>query len=217
MNIVPGTVFQFEITADIMRPEVIQFLNENAPAGLFRFEIGVQSTNDHTNELVHRKQNFEKLTRTVNMVKEGKKIDQHLDLIAGLPEEDYHSFQKTFDDVFALRPEELQLGFLKMLRGTGLRLRANEHDYIYSENAPYEILGNSVLSFDDIIRIKQVEDVLEKYWNDHEWIQQSNILFNMYLAHHLIFSKHSVLFGMITAGHELVINWKTYSAVYSNF
>ncbi len=163
----PGTVFQFEITADIMRPEVIQFLNDNAPAGLFRFEIGVQSTNDHTNELVHRKQNFEKLTRTVHMVKEGKKIDQHLDLIAGLPEEDYHSFQKTFDDVFALRPEELQLGFLKMLRGTGLRLRANEHDYIYSDNAPYEILGNSVLTFDDIIRIKQVEDVLEKYWNDH--------------------------------------------------
>ena len=163
----PGTVFQFEITADIMRPEVIQFLNEQAPAGLFRFEIGVQSTNEHTNELVHRKQNFEKLTRTVNMVKEGKKIDQHLDLIAGLPEEDYHSFQKTFDDVFALRPEELQLGFLKMLRGTGLRLRADEHDYIYMDNSPYEILGNSVLSFDDIIRIKQVEDVLEKYWNDH--------------------------------------------------
>ena len=163
----PGTVFQFEITADIMRPEVIQFLNEQAPAGLFRFEIGVQSTNDYTNELVHRKQNFEKLTRTVNMVKEGEKIDQHLDLIAGLPEEDYHSFQKTFDDVFALRPEELQLGFLKMLRGTGLRIRANEHDYIYSDHAPYEILGNNVLSFDDIIRIKQVEDVLEKYWNDH--------------------------------------------------
>lgn len=163
----PGTVFQFEITADIMRPEVIQFLNEHAPAGLFRFEIGVQSTNEHTNELVHRKQNFEKLTRIVNMVKEGKRIDQHLDLIAGLPEEDYHSFRKTFNDVFALRPEELQLGFLKMLRGTGLRIRANEHDYIYSDHAPYEIVSNNVLSFDDIIRIKQVEDVLEKYWNDH--------------------------------------------------
>lgn len=163
----PGTVFQFEITADIMRPEVIQFLNEKAPAGLFRFEIGVQSTNEHTNELVNRKQNYEKLTRTVNLVKNGKKIDQHLDLIAGLPEEDYNSFHKTFDDVFALRPEELQLGFLKMLRGTGLRNRATEHDYVFCDHPPYEILGNSVLSFDDIIRIKQVEDVLEKYWNDH--------------------------------------------------
>ncbi|KON71118.1 B12-binding domain-containing radical SAM protein [Peribacillus butanolivorans] len=163
----PGVVFQFEITADIMRPEVIQFLNDHAPAGLFRFEIGVQSTNDHTNDLVMRRQNFEKLTRTVTMVKDGQKIDQHLDLIAGLPEEDYHSFRKTFNDVFELRPEEMQLGFLKMLRGTGLRIRANDHDYIYSDHAPYEILGNNVLSFDDIVRIKQVEDVLEKYWNDH--------------------------------------------------
>lgn len=101
------------------------------------------------------------------MVKEGGKIDQHLDLIAGLPEEDYHSFKKTFNDVFALRPEELQLGFLKMLRGTGVRIRAEEHQFIYSDHPPYEILGNSVLSFNEIIRIKQVEDVLEKYWNDH--------------------------------------------------
>ncbi|CAM3764198.1 B12-binding domain-containing radical SAM protein [Mesobacillus thioparans] len=163
----PGTVFQFEITADIMRPEVIAFLNEEAPAGLFRFEIGVQSTNDYTNELVMRKQNFDKLKRTVTMVKEGGKIDQHLDLIAGLPEEDYQSFKKTFNDVFAMRPEELQLGFLKMLRGTGLRLRAPEHDYIYMDHSPYEILGNNVLDFNDIIKIKQVEDVLEKYWNDH--------------------------------------------------
>ncbi|WP_045515497.1 B12-binding domain-containing radical SAM protein [Neobacillus niacini] len=163
----PGTVFQFEITADIMRPEVIEFLNNEAPQGLFRFEIGVQSTNDYTNELVMRKQNFAKLTRTVTMVKDGGKIDQHLDLIAGLPEEDYSSFRKTFNDVFELRPEELQLGFLKMLRGTGLRLRAAEHEYVYMDHSPYEILGNNVLPFDDILRIKQVEDVLEKYWNDH--------------------------------------------------
>ncbi|RDU38365.1 B12-binding domain-containing radical SAM protein [Neobacillus piezotolerans] len=163
----PGTVFQFEITADIMRPEVIEFLNKEAPQGLFRFEIGVQSTNEYTNELVMRKQNFEKLKRTVTMVKEGGKIDQHLDLIAGLPEENYQSFRKTFNDVFEMRPEELQLGFLKMLRGTGVRLRADEHDYIYMDQAPYEILGNNVLPFEDIIRIKQVEDVLEKYWNSH--------------------------------------------------
>ncbi|KGA96226.1 Fe-S oxidoreductase [Alkalihalobacillus alcalophilus ATCC 27647 = CGMCC 1.3604] len=163
----PGTVFQFEITADIMRPEVIQFLNDNAPKGLFRFEIGVQSTNDHTNELVKRKQNFDKLTRTVTMVRDGGKIDQHLDLIAGLPDEDYDSFKKTFNDVFALRPEELQLGFLKMLRGTGLRINAKQYGYVYMDHSPYEIVKNNVLSFDDMIRIKQVEDVLEKYWNNH--------------------------------------------------
>lgn len=163
----PGVVFQFEITADIMRPEVIQFLNDNAPKGLFRFEIGVQSTNDLTNELVKRKQNFEKLKRTVTMVKEGGKIDQHLDLIAGLPEEDYASFRQTFNDVFAMRPEELQLGFLKLLRGTGLRLEAPKYGYTYVDIAPYEIFSNNVLTFDEIIRIKQAEDVLEKYWNDH--------------------------------------------------
>jgi len=163
----PGVVFQFEITADIMRPEVIEFLNREAPKGLFRFEIGVQSTNDLTNELVKRKQNFSKLKRTVTMVKEGGKIDQHLDLIAGLPEEDYWSFRKTFNDVFEMRPEELQLGFLKMLRGTGVRLRAQEHQYVFMDQSPYEILSNNVLSFDDVIKIKQVEDVLEKYWNDH--------------------------------------------------
>lgn len=164
---VPGVVFQFEITADIMRPEVIEFLNKEAPPGLFRFEIGVQSTNDEVNKLVMRKQNFEKLTRTVTMVKQGGKIAQHLDLIAGLPEEDYTSFRKTFNDVFALRPEELQLGFLKMLRGTGLRRQADEYGYVFMDRAPYEMLRNRVLSFDDVIRLKQVEDVLEKYWNDH--------------------------------------------------
>lgn len=163
----PGVVFQFEITADIMRPEVIQFLNDNAPKGLFRFEIGVQSTNDLTNELVKRRQNFEKLKRTVTMVKEGGKIDQHLDLIAGLPEEDYASFRETFNDVFAMRPEELQLGFLKLLRGTGLRTEAPKYGYTYVDVAPYEIFSNNVLPFDDIVRIKHAEDVLEKYWNAH--------------------------------------------------
>ncbi|RBW70895.1 B12-binding domain-containing radical SAM protein [Bacillus taeanensis] len=203
----PGCVFQFEITADIMRPEVLDFLNENAPAGLFRFEIGVQSTNDTTNELVMRKQNFNKLTRTVMMVKEGGKIDQHLDLIAGLPEEDYNSFRKTFNDVFKMRPEELQLGFLKMLRGTGLRMRAEDHNYIYMDHSPYEILGNNVLSFDDIVRIKQVEDVLEKYWNDHRMDHTIN-----YLVEH-VFSSPFDFFqefgtywdqqGWVRIGHQL--------------
>lgn len=162
-----GCTFQFEITADIMRPEVLDFLAGNAPKGLFRFEVGVQSTNEEANRLVERRQNFEKLARTVNKVKEIAAIDQHLDLIAGLPGEDYASFRKTFNDVFALRPEELQLGFLKLLRGTGLRRDAAKYGYVFMEDAPYEMLSNDVLSFDDVIRIKRVEDVLEKYWNAH--------------------------------------------------
>lgn len=162
-----GCVFQFEITADIMRPEVLDFLAENAPPGIFRFEIGVQSTNDPTNLLVKRRQNFTKLTRTVTKIKESGKIDQHLDLIAGLPEEDYATFRKTFNDVFEMRPEELQLGFLKMLRGTGLRMDADKYGYTFMDHAPYEILSNDVLPFRDVIRLKRLEDVLEKYWNDH--------------------------------------------------
>ncbi|MFM1652019.1 B12-binding domain-containing radical SAM protein [Brevibacillus sp. B_LB10_24] len=171
-----GTIFQFEITADILRPDVVDFLTENAPPGIFRFEIGVQSTNDETNRLVQRIQNFERLSNTVRKIKASGKIAQHLDLIAGLPEEGYSSFRKTFNDVFALRPEELQLGFLKMLRGTGMRARAAQYDYVYMDEAPYEILGNNCLSFEDMMRIKRVEDVLEKYWNAHrmdntmEWV-----------------------------------------------
>jgi anaerobic magnesium-protoporphyrin IX monomethyl ester cyclase len=162
-----GCVFQFEITADIMRPEVVDFLAEHAPPGIFRFEIGVQSTHDPTNLAVKRRQNFEKLSRTVTRIRESGKIVQHLDLIAGLPLEDYDTFKKTFNDVFALQPEELQLGFLKMLRGTGLRLEAEKWGYVYMDRAPYEILGNEILPFSDIVRIKRVEDVLEKYWNAH--------------------------------------------------
>ncbi|CAM2988235.1 B12-binding domain-containing radical SAM protein [Paenibacillus sediminis] len=162
-----GCVFQFEITADIMRPEVLDYLAENAPPGIFRFEIGVQSTNDETNDLVKRRQNFTKLSRTVTKIKQSGKIDQHLDLIAGLPQEDYNTFRKTFNDVFALGPEELQLGFLKMLRGTGMRIDAHKYNYIYMDHAPYEILGNDILPFSDIVRLKRLEDVLEKYWNAH--------------------------------------------------
>jgi len=173
-----GTVFQFEITADILRQDVLEFLTENAPPGIFRFEIGVQSTNDETNRLVQRIQRFDRLAQTVTRIKQSGKIAQHLDLIAGLPQEDYTSFRKTFNDVFALRPEELQLGFLKMLRGTGVRARAAQHGYIYMDEPPYEVLGNNVLSFADIQKIKRVEDVLEKYWNAHrmdhtlEWLFQ---------------------------------------------
>jgi anaerobic magnesium-protoporphyrin IX monomethyl ester cyclase len=162
-----GCVFQFEITADIMRPEVLDYLAEHAPPGIFRFEIGVQSTNDLTNEIINRKQNFNKLARTVTMVREAGKIAQHLDLIAGLPEENYASFRNTFNDVFALGPEELQLGFLKMLRGTGIRKEADQYGYVYMEHAPYEMLSNDIMPFADIVRIKRVEDVLEKYWNAH--------------------------------------------------
>jgi len=164
-NHLPGNIFQFEITADILPPEIVEFLNAHAPSGLFRFEIGVQSTNPKTNEIIMRKQDFNRTANIVKLIQKGKKIEQHLDLIAGLPMEDYESFKKTFNDVFALRPEELQLGFLKMLRGVGVRKRADEYNYQFMDQPPYEILSNNVLSFEDITKLKQLEDILEKYWN----------------------------------------------------
>lgn len=162
----PGqTSFHFEITADVLKPDVANWLCEHAPPGRFRFEIGVQSTNDLTNDLVRRRQDFARLSQTVRSIRNSGRILQHLDLIAGLPEEDYASFRRTFNDVFALRPDELQLGFLKMLRGTGLRSSAAEFGYEFMDTAPYEILRNRVLSYDDLLRLKNLEDVLEKYYN----------------------------------------------------
>lgn len=163
----PGTQFQFEITADIMPTELIDYLNEHAPEGLFRFEIGIQSTYELTNKLVKRRQNFDKLTTNILRIKQGGKIVLHLDLIAGLPEEPYDRFEQSFNDVFALRPEELQLGFLKMLRGTGLRKQADEFGYVYDEFAPYEMKRNDKLSESDVEKIHLAEEILERYWNAH--------------------------------------------------
>lgn len=163
----PQTQFQFEITADIMPTELIDYLNEHAPAGLFRFEIGIQSTYELTNQLVKRRQNFDRLTTNILRIKEGGKIILHLDLIAGLPEEPYDRFEQSFNDVFALRPEELQLGFLKMLRGTGLRKQADEFGYEYDEIAPYEMKRNNKLSEQDVHNIHLAEEILERYWNAH--------------------------------------------------
>ncbi|MDI3328117.1 MAG: B12-binding domain-containing radical SAM protein [Alicyclobacillaceae bacterium] len=169
----PGrTVFQFEITADILRPEIVEFLAREAPPGKFRFEIGVQSTNDETNRLVRRHQRFDRVKWVVTRLRESGRVVQHLDLIAGLPREDYASFRRTFNDVYALEPDELQLGFLKMLRGTGLRQRAAEFGYVYMDDPPYEILSNDVLSFDDVRRLKRVEDMVDKYWNGH-WMDNT--------------------------------------------
>lgn len=162
----PGhTTFHFEITGDILKPDIVRWLCVNVPTGLFRFEIGVQSTNDVTNTIVKRRQNFSRLSDTVHMIAQSGNIVQHLDLIAGLPEEDYGTFRKTFNDVYALHPNELQLGFLKLLRGTGLRSMAEHYGYVFMDTAPYETLYNDIMPFSDVLRLKRLEDILEKYYN----------------------------------------------------
>ena len=159
------TVFQFEITGDILDRKIIDYLNENAPKGLFRFEIGIQSTNEETNLLVDRFQNNEKLFKNILLIQEGGIIDLHLDLIAGLPKEDLTSFKKTFNEVYNLGAKELQLGFLKMLKGTKIRREAAKYNYLYNLEAPYEIISNDSLSVADTKEIHLVEHMLDLYHN----------------------------------------------------
>ncbi len=159
------TVFQFEITADLLSNKLIDYLVECVPSGLFRFEIGVQSTNDLTNRLINRQQDWQRLSETIVRLQEKGNIELHLDLIAGLPEEDLSSFRNSFDQVFALGASELQLGFLKMLRGTAIWHDQHVYDYVYDAKPPYEVLSNKVLSENDIAAIKLVEQMLNRYWN----------------------------------------------------
>jgi radical SAM superfamily enzyme YgiQ (UPF0313 family) len=160
-----GTQFQFEITGDLLPIELINLLNAEAPKGLFRFEIGIQSTNEITNLSVNRHQNNDKLFNNIRLIQSAGIIDLHLDLIAGLPMENLSRFEQTFNEVFDLRAKELQLGFLKMLRGTKIRDQALKYDYKYDEFPPYEIFSSQSLSKEDIKEIHLVESSLDLYWN----------------------------------------------------
>jgi len=174
------TNFHFEIAADILDAEILDSI-KLAPIGLFQFEIGVQSTNEDTLSVIDRKTNFGLIKSNVELIKGFGNIHQHLDLIVGLPKEDYFSFRKSFDDVFELRPDKLQLGFLKLLKGSGLRNRAEDLGYIYLDIPPYEVLETGVLSYGEIIRLKGVEEMVETYYNTGVFKSTINlILFNFY-------------------------------------
>lgn len=164
-NYQEGQQFQFEINADVFADELVHFINDHAPYGLLRFEIGIQSTYEPTNRAVKRMQNFKRLCEVVKALMAGGKCDLHLDLIAGLPYESYERFIQSFDEVFAFRAKEVQLGFLKLLRGTSLRIDAQDFGYTYDEQPPYEMFENHWLKQNEIQMIHQAEDMLEKYWN----------------------------------------------------
>ena len=159
--------YQFEITGDLLKPEYIDYINNHAPKNLIRFEIGIQSTNIDANLAVGRIQNNELLFSNIIKIQDANIIDLHLDLIAGLPKEDYSSFIKTFNDCVSLKPKELQLGFLKLLHGTKLYNEADLYDYEWDKNAPYEIIKNKYLSVDDIKEIHFTEDAFESYYNSY--------------------------------------------------
>ena len=170
----PGQQFQFEINADVLNQKIIDFIKDYAPQGLLRFEIGIQSTYEPTNRAVKRMQNFERLSEVVKMLMDDGKCDLHLDLIAGLPYETYERFIQSFDEVFAFRAKELQLGFLKLLRGTSLRNQADDYGYVYQNEPPYEMIENKWLSHEEMKKIHMAEDMLEKYWNSGRFVQTMN-------------------------------------------
>lgn len=177
-NYRPKLSCQFEIYADLLKDDMIDYLNTNLPSDFFRFEIGIQSTYEPTNIAVKRKQDFPLLAANVKKLMDGRRIDLHLDLIAGLPYETLERFVKSFNDVFELKAKEVQLGFLKMLRGTHLRRNASQYGYQYDCEAPYEIEYNSDISKADLQRIHEAEHALEKYWNSGKFSRTMNTLFD---------------------------------------
>lgn len=159
----PNNVFQFEITADIVHPDIIKYINEYVPKGLFRFEIGIQTVNQKANLEVSRKQNFDKTKSIIQQLSD--KIEMHLDLIVGLPLDYWADIKYSFEEVFKLFAPELQLGFLKFLKGTPVRDKHEQHGFKYDVNPPYQIIESNYLSSEELHKITVVEHALEIYWN----------------------------------------------------
>ena len=162
------TNFHFEVSADLLNEKEIALINRMRP-GLIQLEIGVQSTNEITIREIHRTMKLELLKDIVRKIQSGENIHEHLDLIAGLPYEDYATFAKSFDEIYALKPNQLQLGFLKVLKGSYMYEHAAEYEIVYHAKTPYEVMKTKWLSFDDVLKIKQVEEMLEVYYNSGQF------------------------------------------------
>ena len=159
----PENVFQFEITADIVHPQIVSFIQEKVPEGLFRFEIGIQTVNREVNLAVNRKQDFEKTKGVIMSL--SNKIEMHLDLIVGLPMDYWQDIKYSFEEVFKLFAPELQLGFLKFLKGTPVKDKHQQHGYVFESKAPYQIIKSNYLSAEELNQILKLEKALEIYWN----------------------------------------------------
>jgi len=174
-----NTNFHFEIAGDIIDDETISIL-KNAPAGLFQFEAGIQSTNPHTLKAVQRMTALGKLEKNISEIIKNDNIHVHLDLIAGLPEDDLSSMARSVNAVMRLRPHRLQLGFLKLLKGSGLRSNARQYEYKYTDYPPYEVLSSRSISYDDLARLKLIEEMIEVYYNSHRFDKVMAQLFKIY-------------------------------------
>lgn len=162
------TNFHFEITADILSEEELNLLTSLRP-GLVQLEIGVQSTNPETMKAIKRKVDFNKLSKNVEIIRKAHNIHQHLDLIAGLPLEDYKSFEKSFNDVYSLRPDQLQLGFLKVLKGSIIENQCKDYGIVYNSEPPYEVLFTDYISYDELIKLKGICEMVEIYYNSGQF------------------------------------------------
>lgn len=162
------TNFHFEITADLLSDEELKLLESLRP-GLVQLEIGVQTTNPETMEAIKRRVDFDKLSENVKYLKKARNIHQHLDLIAGLPLEDYSSFEKSFNDVYMLKPDQLQLGFLKVLKGSRIEEECKKYGIVFNNEPPYEVLYTKHLSYDEVIELKGIRDMVEVYYNSGQF------------------------------------------------
>lgn len=169
------TNFHFEVAADLLNEEEMELIASMRP-GLIQLEIGIQSTNPETITEIRRKMNFEEVKRIVKRVQEKGNVHQHLDLIAGLPYEDYERFAQSFRDVYALHPEQLQLGFLKVLKGSYMHEKTEDYQLLYQDRAPFEVLSTKWLSYDDVIRLKGVEEMVEVYYNSGQFVNTLRLL-----------------------------------------
>ena len=164
------TNFHFEITADLLDEEELDLISRMRP-GLIQLEIGVQSTNPDTIKAIRRKMDLDRLRYVVERINAGKNVHQHLDLIAGLPFEDYDSFGRSFNDVYSMEPEQFQLGFLKVLKGSYMHEKVPDYDLQYRGKAPYEVLSTKWLPYSDVLRLKGVEDMVEVYYNSRQFMR----------------------------------------------
>lgn len=164
----PPTIFHFEISGDILTEELMAYLAQ-VPSGLFQFEIGIQSTTPRVLEAIQRRSDWNILSGNIRRLAEPSNIHLHLDLIVGLPEETWESFRRSFDDVYGLGGQRIQMGFLKLLKGSGLRERSAELGLICDPYPPYEIVATSTMSALEIVRLKEIEAMLEQYYNSHRF------------------------------------------------
>ena len=162
------TNFHFEISADLLREEEMDLMSQMRP-GLIQLEIGVQSTNPETIRAIHRHMDLKKLEHCVNRVHSFRNIHQHLDLIAGLPYEDYDIFHQSFNDVYQMKPDQLQLGFLKVLKGSLMQKEAEGYGIVYKEKEPYEVLSTNWLTYGEVLKLKMVESMVEVYYNSGQF------------------------------------------------